>query len=243
MTIRFTETDKWRDKWFRQLPPQQKLLFLWLIDNCDAAGFWEVDLDLAAHEIGTPKTRISGAFQGLNRAYLQRGEYIWIRRFIQVQRNWPLNPKNNAHKNILSKLESHSEFDVNFIEEINSLQNVSPKGGPNEVPCKSKGISKSNSISNGFFDTFWTNYPKKVGKGDALKSWMKINPSEELVSKMLFTLAWQVKSDQWEKDKGQFIPNPATWLNQERWTDEPVKSGGKSLEELRAEREREANEA
>jgi len=27
---------------------------------------------------------------------------------------------------------------------------------------------------------------------------------------------------QWTKDGGQFIPHPATWLRQERWTDEPV---------------------
>lgn len=28
------------------------------------------------------------------------------------------------------------------------------------------------------------------------------------------------KCDQWRKDNGQFIPYPATWLNQERWEDE-----------------------
>ena len=27
--------------------------------------------------------------------------------------------------------------------------------------------------------------------------------------------------DQWKKDGGQFIPHPATWLNQEGWDDEP----------------------
>jgi hypothetical protein len=93
--------------------------------------------------------------------------------------------------------------------------------------------------NNGSFDIFWQNYPKKVGKGEALKKWKKIKPSGVLLSKMLFTLAWQVKSDQWKKDKGQFIPNPATWLNQERWNDEPIKTGGKTLEQYRAEREAE----
>ena len=27
-------------------------------------------------------------------------------------------------------------------------------------------------------------------------------------------------SKQWNRDDGQFIPNPATWLNQGRWDDE-----------------------
>lgn len=32
-------------------------------------------------------------------------------------------------------------------------------------------------------------------------------------------------SDQWTQNNGQFIPHPATWLNQGRWDDElPVKA-------------------
>jgi hypothetical protein len=30
----------------------------------------------------------------------------------------------------------------------------------------------------------------------------------------------QKKSKQWQKDDGQYIPNPSTWLNQGRWDDE-----------------------
>ena len=30
----------------------------------------------------------------------------------------------------------------------------------------------------------------------------------------------QKQSQQWIKDDGQYIPNPATWLNQGRWEDE-----------------------
>ena len=24
----------------------------------------------------------------------------------------------------------------------------------------------------------------------------------------------------WQRDKGQYIPNPSTWLNQQRWLDD-----------------------
>ena len=27
-------------------------------------------------------------------------------------------------------------------------------------------------------------------------------------------------TDQWKQDSGRFIPNPETWINQERWDDE-----------------------
>ena len=38
---------------------------------------------------------------------------------------------------------------------------------------------------------------------------------------MLDAVSAQSESDQWRKDGGQFIPNPATWLNQSRWEDDP----------------------
>jgi hypothetical protein len=40
---------------------------------------------------------------------------------------------------------------------------------------------------------------------------------------MLRALSWQRAQDQWTKDGGQYIPNPATWLNQKRWEDEKPK--------------------
>lgn len=67
------------------------------------------------------------------------------------------------------------------------------------------------------FDEFWLAYPKKVGKGAAEKAWAKYSPP---VAEVLVAVAAQSKSDQWRKDSGQFIPNPATWINQERWKDE-----------------------
>lgn len=68
------------------------------------------------------------------------------------------------------------------------------------------------------FDSFWKHYPRKVGKGAAERAWKKLQPS---VSVIVAALAWQVKSEQWTKDNGQFIPHPATYLNQRRWEDEP----------------------
>jgi hypothetical protein len=46
----------------------------------------------------------------------------------------------------------------------------------------------------------------------------KVNSS--LLEEMLAAIAKQKKTDQWTKDGGQYIPNPATWLNQGRWQDE-----------------------
>lgn len=67
------------------------------------------------------------------------------------------------------------------------------------------------------FSQFWNRYPKKVGKDKALIAWKKKKPN---VGEVLNALSWQVQCDQWQKDSGQFIPNPATYLNEGRWQDE-----------------------
>lgn len=70
------------------------------------------------------------------------------------------------------------------------------------------------------FEAWWKEYPKKVGKGDARRSWGKIKPGKALQETMLKTLRAARESDQWKADGGKYIPNPSTWLNQERWSDD-----------------------
>ena len=72
------------------------------------------------------------------------------------------------------------------------------------------------------FEAFWKAYPKKVGKKDAYRSWVKAKDKPPLID-ILNAIERAKQSEQWTKDHGQFIPNPATWLNQGRWHDEPMK--------------------
>lgn len=89
---------------------------------------------------------------------------------------------------------------------------------------KNKAIKKQNKELNELqekqFDKFWQAYPKKVSKKQAQKSWKKINPSLELFEKIFKALEMVKQTEQWKKDNGKYVPYPATWLNQERWTDE-----------------------
>lgn len=66
------------------------------------------------------------------------------------------------------------------------------------------------------FDAFWAAYPRKVAKAAAVRAWSKQAPNLPIV---LAALEWQSKSAGWQKDGGQFIPHPASWLNGKRWED------------------------
>ena len=70
------------------------------------------------------------------------------------------------------------------------------------------------------FENFWSQYPKKVGKLTAKRSWEKL--SQENQQKALEAIVehrkyWSAKGTDWE-----YIAHASTWLNQERFEDELV---------------------
>ena len=70
------------------------------------------------------------------------------------------------------------------------------------------------------FDLFWDKYPKKVKKKKARELWQKLRPDAALASVILAALERQKCSDRWQRDGGQYIPDPTTWLNGRRGEDE-----------------------
>ena len=90
--------------------------------------------------------------------------------------------------------------------ESESNPNPNPKQNPN--PTRTRDDA---------FDAFWKAYPRKVGKEAARKAFTKVQADLDV---LLYAVELQKRSDQWQRDGGQYIPNPATWLNQGRWEDE-----------------------
>ena len=70
------------------------------------------------------------------------------------------------------------------------------------------------------FEYFWKEYPHKIAKKVAEKIWLHIKVDDKLFATIMTALEKQKKSKQWTQNKGQYIPHPTTWLNQERWNDE-----------------------
>lgn len=68
------------------------------------------------------------------------------------------------------------------------------------------------------FDQFWKLYPRKVGKRAAQKSWQRLTAQEQ--SDVLEALPDHLKYWKLKNTESEYIPHPATWLNQGRWEDE-----------------------
>ena len=83
---------------------------------------------------------------------------------------------------------------------------------------KNKENKKKEEKGNSHFLMFWEAYPKKAGKGGAERAWNEAVKDTE--PEQIITAAKNFAKS--EKAKGKFCPNPATWLNDRRWEDDPT---------------------
>lgn len=67
------------------------------------------------------------------------------------------------------------------------------------------------------FDDFWSVWPKKVAKPDALRAWAKA--IKQVAPERIVAGAVAYRDNPGIPEK-QFIPYPATWLNRSGWDDE-----------------------
>jgi hypothetical protein len=87
------------------------------------------------------------------------------------------------------------------------------------ITSKEKPISCSKQVrasQSEDFNKFWLGYPRKVGKGAAEKAWVKAVQGTEAQ-----TIIASLGSHKFSEDVN-YIPHPATWLNQRRWEDVPA---------------------
>jgi hypothetical protein len=69
------------------------------------------------------------------------------------------------------------------------------------------------------FEHFWQVYPRKVAKGRARKAWAQATGKAD--PETIIDGARRYGREQSENDP-KFVAHPATWLNGERWLDEPA---------------------
>jgi hypothetical protein len=97
----------------------------------------------------------------------------------------------------------------------------------NENEDINKGIIKGKR-KDVLFDKFYQLYPRKQAKVQAQKAWDKLDLTQELFDKILGKLQMFMKSADWEKENGKYVPYPSSWLNSQRWEDDlqlPLEGG------------------
>ena len=189
-----------------------------LLQNHKLWVFWTWCLMKATHK----RTKQPVGMQVIN---LDPGQFIFGRKKAAAETG--LSERNvrtciNTLKNLENlTIKTTNKFSVITIVNWDTYQQedaANDQQTTSKRPASDHKQEHKNNIYTPNFLKFWSAYPKKVGKGAALKAYQNIKEPRPSLSVILNSLTQQGKSEQW-RDK-QFIPNPATWLNQRRWEDE-----------------------
>ena len=109
MAKRFTDTEKWKKPFIRGLQGAYKLLWLYICDDCDHAGIWQVDMEVAAIRIGE-KIDLKEAIKSFDEKIIiiDKGNKWFIPSFLEFQYPSGLNSDNRAHNSVIILLEKYN---------------------------------------------------------------------------------------------------------------------------------------
>ena len=83
-------------------------------------------------------------------------------------------------------------------------------------------INKPHMGESELFDFFFEQYPKQVGRKQALTEWNKLNLTEKDLSKIIINITDRLTQGVWSLKTKQYIPHPANYLSGEQWSDELI---------------------
>lgn len=213
--------------WKSSLPTTEKMVLLVIADhaNDDGGNSWP--------SIGTIAKKASISSRSAQRYIARLAEAGWIT--IRPQQGGTKEMRDDRRPNLYAiNLER-----LNGVTEVSSRHGVtdSPHGVTDEASrgdnSNSHGVTpmspkpslepsleppKNKYADDSSFDAFWARYPRKVGKGSALRRWQRLRPEQQAAA----VAAIDAHVEHWKRNRteAQFIPHAATWLNAERWTDD-----------------------
>ena len=107
MAKRFSDTDLFKKKFVRGLQGAYKLLWIYIYHDCNHAGMWEPDFEVASLRIGFNVTeQIAKEQFGEKIVLIENGDKWFIPSFIEFQYG-KLNVENRAHNSVIQILEKH----------------------------------------------------------------------------------------------------------------------------------------
>lgn len=140
MAKRYTDTDKWKKPFIRNMKAPYKLLWLYLLDECDHAGIWQVDLEVAQIKIGERLKLETATEQLAGKIHVFAGGEKWfIPDFIEFQYG-TLNEENRVHKSVIDLLTKYDLLDIK--SDLNKTHTSPLQGAMDKDKDKDKELDK-----------------------------------------------------------------------------------------------------
>ena len=117
-------------------------------------------------------------------------------------------------------------LDVTITPEVTVTGDVTPIVTPevtiNKQTIETNQINKPLMGESELFNFFFEQYPKQVGRKQALTEWNKLNLTEKDLSKIIINITDRLTQGVWSLKTKQYIPHPANYLSGEQWSDELI---------------------
>ncbi len=239
MAKRFTDSEKYKHRWLRELSPEGKLIWDYLIHVCDHAGVWPEDYPQASFALGLEVTK-----EGLEELFGQRiirisGDKLFIPSFVRFQysvtQKLPLNETNKAHLGVIRQLERYginpvSLLPSSILESDLSEAPSKPLDSPLEAPSKghknrNRNRNRSNQRGSGGdfdFESIWKCYPNKVNKSQARLRFERLIQAQHNFDDLGVALKKFLAYHADKQTDPKFLPHMATFLGTEKapaWKD------------------------
>lgn len=230
MAKRFTDTEKWKDPWFRKLSPNSKVLWFFLTENCDQAGFWKKDYELASFFCGYEITEdhLLKAFNQEKIRIKDHKTHVELCDFVSFQYG-NLSPDCRPHRPILDLLSKYQkkgyQKGINTLEEKEKEKEKEKDFGKSENLLGENPEKQANELAERekWFDELWQKYPNKDGKKHAKRHFFASVKNAVDLARINKALQVYLAS---ERVKHGFVKNGSTWFNDwETWVNwqEPKK--------------------
>lgn len=135
MAKRLTDTEKWKDEWYLALDNDKRIIWQYILDNCDHAGLFKKSFTMLNFCCHTNITE-DDFKEVFNGRIIDCGNFFFIPKFVRFQYGEHINSNRPVIKSMRSKLLEHNL--LSMIEE--PLNN-----GCNMIKSKSKSKSKVKS--------------------------------------------------------------------------------------------------
>ena len=186
---------------------------LGLIEILDNGAMYMADIQSFIGESSTEADR-----KRVYRNKIQEEKKLMLGQTVgQMSKECPTNVQTNLHQSIeIRDIELNNK---NISVSDFPVENLKVKRAEGSEPVIKQASNHSTTQENAYFNTFWKAYPKRVAKIAAVKAFKKLKMTDGLLQEILKNIEYMKRTRGWKEG---FLPNPATYLNGERWKDEVV---------------------
>lgn len=206
MAKRFTDSEKWRDPWFCDLTTHEKMFWIYLLDNCNLAGIWQVNWPLVKFFIPEFEFK-EDSFK--DRIHKISDQKWWIKKFTDFQYGGLQTP-NRLHQRILFELEKEG-VSIPLKYPQRGVQDKDKDKDKEKVRGKGSGENPDREV---WFQSVWATYPNKDGRKEALRHFLATVKTEDDLARIRKALDSYLKS---RPVANGFVKNGSTWFN--NWQD------------------------